>query len=113
MIEVKAYQCEHCTKHRKGTGKPIRISRYKDVIYYHEHGCHYNPDNKTCLTCLKGQYNQSDDGIDYPDCEGYFYPGEQIGESKYFGSQWIRIGCPHWGVEKEVEQDVSNDERTD
>jgi hypothetical protein len=23
MIKIEAYQCEYCTKHRKGTGKPI------------------------------------------------------------------------------------------
>ncbi len=27
MIKIEAYQCEYCTKHRKGTGKPIRIYR--------------------------------------------------------------------------------------
>ena len=96
MIEIKAYQCEFCTKHRKGTGKPIRIYRCKDVLHYHEYWCHYNPKNKTCMTCKNVQYELGDDFKEYPQCDGYFNPGEQTGESKYFGRQWIRIGCPLW-----------------
>lgn len=100
MIEIKAYQCEHCTKRRKGTGKPIRIYRRSLDAYYHEAGCHYNPDNKTCLSCKSGEYGRADDGMEYPQCNGFFYPGEQVGESKDFGKQWIRIDCPHWESEE-------------
>lgn len=100
MIKIEAYQCEYCTKYRKGTGKPIRIYRRSIDTHYHEAGCYYNPQNRTCLTCKYGEFERSDDGYEYPQCEGYDYPDNCKG-SRYFGSQWIRVNCPHW--ENEVE----------
>lgn len=93
MIEVKAYQCEYCTKHRKGTGAPVKVSKYRDFVYYHEYRCFYNPTNKTCLTCKNAKY---EDGKNYPDCDKYYSAEENGTDSRYFGAQWIRIGCPHW-----------------
>ena len=101
MIKIEAYQCEYCTKHRKGTGKPIRIYRRSIDAHYHEAGCYYNPQNRTCLTCKYGEFVRLDDGYEYPQCEGHDY---------YFGRQWIRVNCrqwirvdcPHW--ESEVEE---------
>ena len=100
MIKIEAYQCEYCTKHRKGTGKPIRIYRRSIDTHYHEAGCYYNPQNRTCLTCKYGEFERSDNGYEYPQCEGYDYPDNCKG-SRYFGSQWIRENCPHWESEGE------------
>lgn len=102
MIKIEAYQCEYCTKHRKGTGKPIRISRRKDTIYSHEHRCHYNPKNQTCLTCQKAVYKTTKE----PECDSYNYPGEHVGTFAVFDHKYIRIDCPHWQAkESEVEHD--------
>ena len=101
MIKIEAYQCEYCTKHRKGTGKPIRIYRRRIDAHYHEAGCYYNPQNRTCLACKYGEFVRLDDGYEYPQCEGYDYPDNFKGRS-YFGRQWIRENCPHWESEGEI-----------
>lgn len=92
MIEVRAYQCEYCTKYRENTGKPVRISKYKSVVSKHEDMCYYNPKNRTCLTCLKAVYKTTKE----PECDGYNYPGECVGTFAIFDHKHIRIGCPHW-----------------
>lgn len=41
MKEIKAYQCDFCTKYYK----------HKSSAKRHENICYSNPDNRACLTC--------------------------------------------------------------
>jgi hypothetical protein len=87
MIERKSYICEHCNIYRPSK-KRAYLSREKAA--HHEKICLYNPEKKTCWTCLKNNYYS---GINH--CEhGYGKP--VIEQFDMPLSERLTTNCPHW-----------------
>lgn len=78
MKERLVYQCEYCP------GGTAPVTKTAAAMYKHENSCHFNPKNKTCLSCGKaGNANlMKDYGGSWFDCghrpDGNMYEKPQM-----------------------------------
>lgn len=78
MKEIISYKCEYCRK----------TSLYKENMKKHESECFYNPETKSCATCVWSSRTHG-----FPDirCFQNKFPTPEKG-----GKPQLRKACPDW-----------------
>lgn len=94
MKEIKAYQCEYCSKYLKTKGS----------ISNHEKRCFHNPVTKSCVTCAnftKQLYKVKNHNIELPIC---------IIGIKLFNKEadWkLKNNCTDWAERPQEESELA------
>lgn len=79
MIEVKAYECEHCCN---------KVLRTKNGMRSHESKCFFNEKTKSCVTC------------------DYFVGDDRECKAKQDIEVKLKHNCINWKQQERTEEDI-------